>query len=244
MTTRQIVIAFAVLVLIGVVVGLARDTKPTPPVVVTPPSPQETKFCYYYSEKTPSGLYDRAWIRIKGTTDSKVTGEFNNYPAEKDSKIGTFAGSEYREGEDGVGEYLVIWDILAEGMRAKEELFISNSNEFAAAAFGEMVQGSNGVYVYKDKTKVTYQTPLPQIDCAQLDEIVAVETYLKTADIEVITKEKPVLGGKWYMTSVVANPATDTANISYEDGHIAGKGTLTYTFDNGKVTVVSFTKSK
>lgn len=245
MTTKQIVIAFAVLVLVGVVVGMTRDMKSpsVQPVVETPPT-EERNLCYYRSEKTDRGFYDRAWIRLS-ITGGKVVGEFNNYPAEKDSKVGIFTGTYQDESEDGnlIGLADVIWNSSAEGMQNKEELLIEFFDADARPAFGEMIQGANRVYVYKDKTNVTYQTPIPAIDCAQLDEIKAVEAHVRT-NISTITTDKAVLGGTWYVTAVVANPSTDTAEVEYEDGHIAGKGVVAYTFDNNTVAIVSFTKDR
>lgn len=78
------------------------------------------------------------------------------------------------------------------------------------------------------------------------DEVAAVELYIKNADLAVLVGEEAVLGGILYTTEVVVDPQTDTATISYEDGHIAGKGTLSYTYDSTskEVTVNTFTKAQ
>lgn len=237
---KKILTILALLVVIGLVFSLSRES--TPEVVIpTLPAPEAPiAICYYRSEQTSSGLYDRAWIRLnfKG---SNVTGEFNNYPAEKDSKVGRFEGQSMSE--SGTTSIKAIWNSFTEGLQAKEELIIVVSPEDGAmVTFGEMVKGANGVYVYKD-TSAVVQKPIAEIDCAQLDEILAVEAYIKSSDIAVLTKEKPVLGGKFYTTAIVVDPTTDIAQIAYEDGHIAGKGTVSYSYESKKVRVNSFIKT-
>lgn len=115
----------------------------------------------------------------------------------------------------------------------------------AQVGFGEMVQGANGVYVYRNESAAVYQAPIPAIDCVNLDEIVAVEKYIR-ANIATIVSDKAVLGGTWYTTAVNVDATAHTAAVSYEDGHIAGKGTVSYTYDltTKKITVNSFTKAK
>ena len=234
-------IIFIVLVLIGVVVwGIVQDSKPAvhiPTIPTATTQPQD--LCYYRSDKTSGGLYDRAWMKLH-IDGEHVTGEFNNYPAEKDSKIGTF------EGTAANGVATVTWNSTAEGMSNKEELLVKFDDTQAQAAFGEMVQGANGVYVYKDKASAVYQSAMPVIDCAQLDEILAVEKYIRSADLKTLTKDSPVLGGSLYVSGVVVDPMTHTATVTYEDGHNAYKGIVAYGFDktSKKVTVNTFTKSK
>lgn len=243
---KKILAILIVLLVIGLVFSLSRESKPVAQIPVVPQTQETpTNICYYRSDKTASGLYDRAWLRLN-IKDGQVIGEFNNYPAEKDSKIGTFIGEEYRVAQDGPGQYFGTWDTKAEGMTSKEELLLKTTPIDAQAAFGEMVQGANGTYVYKDKSTVTYQQQMSQIDCGSLDEILAVETYVRATDLQALTKTSPVLGGKLFVSSVVVNPSAHTALISYEDGHIAGKGALVYSYDQTtkKVTVNSFTKAQ
>lgn len=244
---KKILTILIVLVVIGLIFSLSRESKPVAQIPVIPQTEQATtNLCYYRSDKTASGFYDRAWIRLvlQGT---QVSGEFNNYPAEKDSKVGSFTGTVSPLDQASMSRTAsVIWNTKAEGMQAKEELLISFGDGSAQAAFGEMVQGANGVYVYKDKSAIVYQGNLSQIDCGSLDEILAVETYVRATDLQALTKTSPVLGGKLFVSSIVVNPSAHTALISYEDGHIAGKGALVYSYDQTtkKVTVNSFTKAQ
>lgn len=244
---KKILIIIVLLIVAGFMFSLSKESTPLvdiPTIPETQTTP--TNLCYYRHEKTASGLYDRAWIRLE-LVGSAVTGEFNNYPAEKDSKVGSFSGTVSALDQTSMSRTAsVIWNTSGEGMQAKEELLISFGDGSAQAAFGEMVQGANGVYVYKDKATVTYQGDLSQVDCESLDEILAVETYVRATDLQALTKSSPVLGGKLFVVSVVVNPSAHTVLISYEDGHIAGKGALVYSYDQTtkKVTVNSFTKAQ
>ncbi len=243
MTTKNIVIVFALLVLAACIVGIVKESNQTVsiPVVPSTVTTMPTEYCYYQSTKTASGLYDKAYLRLDIDTGT-VTGEFNNYPAEKDSKTGTFNGTTQTI-DGGTQIANVIWNTLGEGIQAKEELAVVFDDKQAAAAFGEMVQGANGVYVYKDKASAVYQDPIPAIDCAQYDELRTVEKYIKT-NIKTIISDKAELGGTWYTTALVVDTGTHTAAVSYEDGHNTGKGTITYTYEASKVTGVSFVKAK
>lgn len=239
MNTRTIVIIFAVLVLVAFVIGIAKDSTPSVsiPTVPVATAPTTTEYCYYSSTKASTGLYDRTLMRIT-ETNGRVTGDFRMLPAEKDSKSGTFDGTSTG------GIATLIWHTQGEGMTADEELLIKYNEMSAQAAFGEMIRGANGVYVYKDKSRAVYQTLIPATDCTTLDEVLAVEKYIRTTDLSTLTKESAVLGGKLFVTSVVADPMMHTAMVSFEDGHNAFKGMVNYSYDptTKKVTVNTYTK--
>jgi len=86
---------------------------------------------------------------------------------------------------------------------------------------------------------------IPEIVVEPKEEVV-VEAYLRTRDISELTAATPVLGGTWYLTSVVVDSTSNTARIVYEDGHIAGSGTVSYVYDQttGVVSVNGFTKEE
>jgi hypothetical protein len=242
---KKILALLGLLVVAGLVFSLSRQSKPVVSIPTIPEVATPTKLCYYRSQETAGGLYDRGWIRfaLKGFN---VTGDFTMYPAEKDSKTGTFVGTASELDQMSMSRTAtLIWDTRAEGMQAKEELLISFGDGSASVAFGEMIKGANGVYVYKDKTKLSYQRDFAQVECESIDEILAVESYIRS-NISTITKDTAVLGGTWYTTSIVANPAIDTALVAYEDGHIAGKGTISYSYEQTtkRVTVNSFAKEQ
>ncbi len=245
MNTKQILLV--ILVAGAIVFGLFRSPKTdviNEPVVNPVVNGEPRNLCYSYSSKTSSGLTDRALLKMSfsGTNGSSVSGEFQNLPAEKDSKVGTFSGTATTLDQNTMSRTAnVLWDAKAEGTTVKEELIIKFGDGAAATAFGEMVKGANGVYVYKDKSKLTYGPTMNQVDCGLIDEMIVVESYIKTNAKTIIT-EKAAVGGTWFITSININAATDTAEITYEDGHIAGKGEVKYSFVNNKVTILGFTK--
>ncbi|MFN4181510.1 MAG: hypothetical protein ACK4FA_02350 [Candidatus Paceibacteria bacterium] len=200
--------------------------------------------CFSYSKKTARGFEDRAWLIMK-IEGEKVTGEYRNLPAEKDSKVGKFAGTvgafdPYISGRRAD----VMWDSLAEGMKVTEELMIEFGEGSAVALFGEMVDRGDGVYVYKDKTKVTPGFLMGQVDCESMQERQAVETYLR-AHISDLA-EPAVLGGTWYVLDTSINTTDDVGDVTYEDGHIQKTNHFSYTFDkvSGKVEILNFNFGK
>jgi len=201
--------------------------------------PKSIQLCFYQEgpNKTPGGYYDIAWLKMNLTGD-KVMGEFRNYPAEKDSKVGTFTGV--------VGEkdpYMmarvadVTWNALQEGMQTKEQLRIIFGEGTANAYFGEMVDQGNGVYVYKDLTKLTAGMSMTDVACSDIDDRLLVEKYVRD-NIQTLVPEKPVLGGSWYALNISVNPRTKTGTMAYEDGHIKGEKTFSYSINNGAVSIV------
>ena len=102
-----------------------------------------------------------------------------------------------------------------------------------------MIDRGDGIYIYKDKTKLTYGQTMSQIDCLTLDEKINVEKYIRD-NISTISKEKAVLGGTWSVFDIFLNPSLHTANVIYEDGHIQKTGVFTYSYnkETRKVDVV------
>lgn len=167
MKNALLVLGATVLIFAGIWFFTSKNKKITPEP--TTQNPQTVAMCYYYSKETNRGFFDRAWLKmnIKGNT---VDGEFRNLPAEKDSKVGTFSGTVGAVDPRSMGRTAnVWWDSLAEGMRVKEELNIEFGDGSAVALFGEMVDRGDGVYIYKDKTKLTPSAVMWQMDCEQLD---------------------------------------------------------------------------
>lgn len=247
-TTKQIIIGLLAIIIIGSLSLYIIKLKDVEEVVikenvvdnntVDDEINKSIEMCYYFSKKTDVGFYDVSWIKIKIEGD-KVTGEFKNLPAESDSKVGTFAGTVGPLDQSIMGRHAnVWWDSLAEGMEVKEELLIDFGDGSASVGFGEMVDRGDGVYVYKDKTKLFYPESMSQIDCDSLDEKIAVETYIKD-NIATISKEKAVLGGTWYVVSIFVNPQGNTADVTSEDGHIQNKTVFNYNYnkETGDISV-------
>jgi len=61
-----------------------------------------------------------------------------------------------------------------------------------------------------------------------------------SANISRISPQKEVLGGKFQITNLVVT-SSNTAEVSYSDGHIALAGRFNFTIDgNGVVTITNF----
>lgn len=197
--------------------------------------------CYYNFSKTNNNLYDKSWLKIS-ITGENVSGEFQNLPAEKDSKVGKFEGTVGVLNQNTMSRRAnTWWNSLAEGMNNKEELIIDFGDGSAAVGFGEMINRGDGVYVYKNKNNLYYQSPMSQIDCEYLDEKLFIEKYIRE-NINNVATDKAVLGGKWYITSILVNPSSHTADISYEDGHIASKANILYNYQKStnNVEIIKF----
>jgi len=197
--------------------------------------------CYYGADKTTSGFYDVAWLKINtmGSVNNKLNGEFQNLPAESDSKIGKFEGTVGPLDQKIMARNAnVWWDSFAEGMNVKEELVIKFGDGSATVGFGEMIDRGDGVYIYKDKTNLTYIKAMNQIDCESLNEKLFVEKYIRD-NITTIATNKPELGGSWYVILVTVNTSTHTAEVVYEDGHIQSKANLTYAYNKNPQGIVA-----
>lgn len=199
---------------------------------------EETRsLCYLYSKKTDRNFFDTAWLRL-GLNGEKVTGEFYNLPAEKDTKVGKFEGTVGSLNQKKMARTAdVWWDSLGEGMRVTEELLIDFGDGSASVGFGEMLDRGDGVYIYKDKSKITYRTDLSQIACEDLTEKILVEKYVKE-NIKTITTNNAVLGGSWYVLDVNVVPSIKSGEVLYEDGHIQSRGSFGYEFDSKTNNIV------
>jgi len=192
--------------------------------------------CYEYSKDNSRGFNDRAWLKMS-ILDDKVTGEYQNLPAEKDSKVGKFEGTVGKMDPKISGRIAdVLWNSLAEGMKVTEQLKIEFGEGSAIALFGEMIDKGDGVYVYKDITKLSPGFQMSQIDCERLDDKIIVEKYIRE-NIKTIAPENAVLGGSWYVTSININSSQKTGVMTYEDGHIQGKASFNYTRDGNEIKI-------
>ncbi len=202
---------------------------------------EEKEFCYYKSTLSAGGFSDIAWLKVK-EVGTLVSGEMRNLPAETDSKIGLFEGQIVEIGSfDNIKKANVIWDTLAEGMRTKEELVFEYGEQYAIAYFGEVIERSDGVYVFKNKDSLYPQEKMQKMDCLELGEKINVEKYIRD-NIKNLSKVKEVLGGNWYVTIVKINPVSNSGEVTYEDGHIEEKAMFTYSYDttNQETTILTF----
>jgi len=226
--------AISIVIIVVIFVFLFKNKKTE--VIKNPPAGEAIAMCYQYSKDTSSGFADRAWLKMSILGD-KVTGEYQNLPAEKDSKVGKFNGIVGKMDPKISGRIAdVWWDSLAEGMNVTEQLKIEFGEGGAVALFGEMIDRGDGVYVYKDATKLTSVFQMSQTDCEALNDKIIVEKYIRD-NVKTIVPEKPVLGGSWYITSVNINPSLKTGMMIYEDGHIQGKKSFSYVRNNNEVKI-------
>jgi hypothetical protein len=63
-----------------------------------------------------------------------------------------------------------------------------------------------------------------------------IEKYI-TDNIGIIAPDKPVLGGSWYVISLVVNPITHTGEVTYEDGHIQSTANFTYIYEKSSQSI-------
>ena len=88
-----------------------------------------------------------------------VEGIFHWKPYEKDKKIASFKGTMDGSTANTIGEY------DAEGMHYKEELvFMLDDDDHALIRFGEMLEGDDGIWRYRNKENAGVQV-LPKVDC-------------------------------------------------------------------------------
>lgn len=233
---KKILTYTSIFIIIVIVIFIFVLKNKKPEIIQNPPVGEAIAMCYQYSKDTPSGFSDRAWLKMS-ILDSEVTGEYQNLPAETDSKVGQFKGAVGPMDPKISGRIAdVWWDSFAEGMRVTEQLKIEFGEGSAVALFGEMVDRGDGVYLYKEATKLTPGFQMSQTDCETLDDKIIVEKYIRD-NIKTIVPEKPVLGGSWYVTLIKINPLTKTGTMEYEDGHIQGNKSFSYVRNNNEVKI-------
>lgn len=240
MNSKTIIsLCIIVITSIGLLFVLTYERNPVSENTVVIPPEAPITLCYAYDQKQPSGFTDRAFLKMNltGPDGTQVTGEYNNLPAEKDSKVGTFTGTVGpMHPEISARTADVWWNAMAEGMTVTEQLKIVFGEGSATAQFGEMIDRGDGTYLYKDTTNLTNGFQMSQVDCTDLDDIIMVESTLKQT-LATIAPKQPVLGGTWYVTSVHVNPSNDTGTVTYEDGHIQETSTFSYSITSGQVTI-------
>lgn len=168
----------AALILVFIALIFFVKNKQKEVAVVTPATPLE--MCYQYYHQTSSNYTDAAWLKMS-ITGANVTGEYQNLPAQKDSKTGKFSGTVGAMDPNTSSRTAdVLWESMAEGSLVKEQLKISFGEGSAVALFGEMVDRGDGVYVYKDANNLTPGFQMSQVDCEKLFERTSVTVMVPT----------------------------------------------------------------
>lgn len=202
---------------------------------------ENRNLCFYLGEPTSLEFYDISWLKlnIKG---EYITGEYQNIPAGKDSKVGKFEGTLGKFDQSNMNrDSIVWWQATQEGISTKEQLYIKWGDGSATTGYGEMVDQGNNVYSYKDTNNLSYTKAMNQIDCESLDEKLSVEKYVQK-NISIIATNKSVLGGNWFTYYVNVDFNTKTGEVEYEDGHIKSKANFTYTYNkiNNEIKITKF----
>jgi len=195
--------------------------------------------CFDYQGRGLNDIKDTMWLRMdmKG---GQIYGDFANLPAEKDSKVGSFNGVVGPLEQDIAGRTAhVTWKAFAEGTEVLEELIIQFGEGSAVTFWGEMVEGGEGVYVYKDLNNLTPSETMSQIDCDALNEKLEVQKFV-IKNIKDIATNDPVLGGSWHGIDATIIPSTKTGEVVYEDGHIRSKATFSYEINGEEIIISDF----
>ena len=120
--------------------------------------------CYIWN--TEAGDNASLSMTFTGEGGKEVSGFFNWRPAEKDSKVGTFAGTAGTLDKQSMSRTAELWwQAQAEGTTVTEELQVVFGDGSAGVGFGEMRDRGDGVYVYADKSALSYEPTLSQTDC-------------------------------------------------------------------------------
>lgn len=187
-----------------------------------------------FGPKQESGFYDKFTLRMKlsGAGGSIAEGELKLLPAEKDSAIGRFTGIAGQVDRSAMARTADLWwEREGEGQKNNEQLRIIFGEGTASIGFGEMSDRGDGVYVYKDLSKVDYSFNLSDVSCEDLTERENVEKYL-WGNIKTLSPKAPVLGGSWYVVYADIDLAQNSGTVVYEDGHIQEKRIFNYEISN------------
>ena len=105
-------------------------------------------------------IRDSIIFRIQQHRGDSIWGIYEYKPQEKDKKIATYKG--VLEGNTGT----VVANSIQEGMKFNEEVIFTLTDSAVAIKFGEMAEGKDGVWRYKDKNAAQEQV-LNKTSCKQ-----------------------------------------------------------------------------
>lgn len=163
-----------VILFVVVVVYILATQKKEEEALVEQVVKEPIELCFTkYGPKNESGFYDKYILRLKMSGENRevAEGELRLLPAEKDALVGKFTGT-----VGPVDRYAMArtadlwWEATGEGITNTQQLRIIFGEGTASIGFGEMVEGDDGVYVYKDISKVDYSLNLTDTSCEDLNE--------------------------------------------------------------------------
>ncbi|RWW96622.1 hypothetical protein [Flavobacterium cerinum] len=104
-------------------------------------------------------VISRDTIMLTITRDGdNISGTYKSIPFEKDKKTNVFKGTIKDNVVTAVGT------VSAEGMTNKEEIIFTIDDKQASIKFGEMIEGDDGVYRYKNVNN-TSPMAITKVDC-------------------------------------------------------------------------------
>lgn len=157
-----------VVVIIVLALGIFAFTKNQPEKLTIEesqlPNNEGINFCYIWN--TESGDSASLKMNLTGSGGSIANGSFVYMPAQKDKKTGTFTGIAGPVDKMAMARTAkLVWTAMGEGTTNKEELYIKFGEGNAYPAFGEMVMGADGVYVYKNPNNLSYPIAMQETEC-------------------------------------------------------------------------------
>jgi len=192
-----------------------------------------------FSTPNENGLFDKYTLRIILDGD-KANGELNFVPGEKDSKTGEIGGTVGPFDQTTMTRTADLWWFnYGEGISAQEQIKIILGENNASIGAGELIDRGAGVYVYKEPNNLHWGLNFPSVSCLDLAERTNVGGYLKD-NISTLSPVKAVMGGTWYIFSVVIDLEKNSGTVVYEDGHVQEKRNFTY-ITNEKREIQSLT---
>jgi hypothetical protein len=204
---------------------------------VNAPTTKEVKskeLCFVkFGQPNKDNFYDKYTLRLF-LDGENAKGELKLFPFEKDSKVGNFEGTVGPVDKTMMARTAFLWwNTFSEGINVKEELKIIFGEGTANIGFGEMVNRGDGVYIYKDPTNIYYTLYLNDVSCSDLSERENVESYLKN-NIATLSPDKAILGGTWYVVSIVLDLEKKSGIVTYEDGHLQEKKSFLYAVNENR----------
>lgn len=171
---------WAIALIIIVVVALYFITRPKRiAVMVVEPStqtqttttPTQKQFCYF---NTIDDLQNKnetvaQFASINYDKSGAVSGIINYMPTARDSTVGDYSGTIAESTIDPAYPKMmdVIYTAMGDGVTVKQQQIFLVAPTGIKQASGEIAEGKDHVYRYKDVTKLTYKNPaIPVVDCA------------------------------------------------------------------------------
>lgn len=104
-----------------------------------------------------------------------------------------------------------------------------------------IVVGAIGAALFFYQRSTQQEAVQEQVESgAQQGKLMSIESYV-TQNISLLSPEKEVLGGTFYVTKIEVEPEEKKGYVEYEDGHVAFAADFTYTADDVEgITITSF----